>query len=561
MKKQLNYTKITTFDIETIGDNFELDRIGLNSEDFAEIFLDYDSFFKFIIKKKIIHLYAFFSGGFDTLLLLDFFRYNKDFKLIDIIEINGLILYLKISYYGFQFAIQDAYFLVRCPLDTFAENMIGKRKLEIDRTRLQDYSEETRNDYVMNDCIILREAIIEFTNVLGFIDITISRIALLDFINRFCAHDLKYKYPKDFICDIQSFYYGGHVDVFKRYGENLNYYDINSCYGYAMQQCGTIFDFVCFVDKFADTETEKGLYNITIEDDLNIPVIPCRFKDKYYTKIYFLNTRKQLQCTSLDIELLEQLDVKYKIHNGYLFKYDADFFKSYIDYWYTQRQKSAKLNFIAKLMINSLYGKFGQKIKRLSTVISDKLEDSQYYDRELNLGRKEIEQINWFNKPEIASWITSGARFFHSLLLHKYQDNLYYCDTDSLIIDCEMDKDEIGKEIGKVKLEEKIKRGYFLGSKFYGLFGSGHNKIVLKGFERKDFTEQQFINAIQQNDFDFEYTKKSIQKFKRSLISFDQYIKFTEVKKEINEISLKRKLCDDLINTLPYFLTNKGILK
>lgn len=559
-KNKIEYNRLTVFDIETIGDDFTLDRIGLYSEDFEEIFTDYDTFFDFIIKKKIIHLFAFYGGGFDFLLLLDFFRLNKQFKLVSIIEVNGLILYLKVNYYGFEFALQDAYFLVRCDLNTFAFNMINQKKLDIDRTKLQDYDESTRNNYVMNDCIILHDSINEFRNILGFLDITISRIALLDFIKRFCKHDLKSKYPSDFINQISSFYYGGHVDVFKRYGENLNYYDINSCYGYSMKQVGAIFDFIGFVDTFSDTETEKGLYHIQVEKDLKIPVIPVRYKENSYEKIYFLNTRNLMQGTSLDIELLEQLNIPYKVKNGFLFNYDENFFSDYVDYWYSQRLESEKLKFIAKLMINSLYGKFGQKIKRLSTVISDKLEDSQYYDKELNLGRKEVLQINWFNKPEIATWITSGARFFHSLLLNKYQDNLYYCDTDSLILDCKMEKNEIGSEIGKCKLEQTIKRGYFLGAKFYGLFNDTDTKIILKGFEEKQFTEDNFISAIKRNELKFEYTKSSIQKFKRSLISFDSYIKFTETRRKIEEISLKRKLCDDKINTEPYFLTKHNKL-
>lgn len=559
-KNSIYYDKLTTFDIETLTDNFNLDRLGLYSKDFAEIFTDYGEFLNFIIKKKILKLWAFYGGGFDFLLLLDYIRENKQFKLTRIIEVNGLILHLKINYQGFEFSLFDAYFLVRRDLNTFAKSMGVGEKLDVDAKHLEDYTIEQRNAYVLNDCKILHDAIEEFENILGFLEITISRIALMDFTNRFCQHDLKYKYPSDFIDNIQAFYYGGHVDVFKRYGENLNYYDINSCYGYSMREVGSIYDYLMFVDHFADTETEKGLYNITIEKDLKVPIVPIRYKESNYEKIYFLNTRKQLQATSLDIELLEQFNIPYKVHNGFLFKYDPNFFAGYVDYWYEQRLKSVKMEFIAKLMINSLYGKYGQKIRRLSTVISEDLEDDQYYDRELNLGRKETLSINWFSKPEIAAWITSGARFFHSQLLNKYQDHLYYCDTDSLIIDCEMQKDEIGIEIGKVKLVDHIERGYFLGSKFYGLFGNADPKIVLKGFEQKQFTEENFINAIQHDDFKFEYTKSSIQKFKRSLISFDQYIKYTEVKKKIEQISIKRKLCSDRINTEPYFLTNNNKL-
>jgi len=574
----IEYKKLTTIDFETIGDEFQLDRIAIYSENFQEIFYNYETFFEFVVKNKIKKMFAHFGGGFDFLLILDYFRINKNFKLVSVIEVNGLFLHIKVRYFGWEFELQDSYFLVRCSLDEFAQAMEVGEKLDVDASHIESYDEKTRNEYVMNDAKILHDAIQEFQNILGFLEITISRIALLDFVKRFSQHEMKYRYPKDFILNIQPYYFGGHVDVYKRYGENLFYYDINSCYGYAMRECGAIYDYVMFVDKFKDTETEKGLYNIIVEKDLNIPVIPVRFREKNYEKIYFLNTRRELQATSLDIELLEQLNIPYKVLNGYLFKYDSEFFKEYVDYWYKMRIESKKMKFVAKLMINSLYGKFGQKIERMSTVISGKLQENQYYDKELNLGRKEIVTINWFSKPEIAAWITSGARFFHSKLLNKYQENLFYCDTDSLIVDREMNKDEIGTEIGKVKLETtKIDRAYFLGAKFYGLFNDAiplkykidkkkkkipiYKSIILKGFENKDFSESQFRNAIAYNDFKFEFEKNTIQKFKRSLISFDKYIKYTKVSKKINEVSLKRKLLPDKINTVPYNLTKNNILK
>jgi len=562
------------FDIETVTEKYDLLCLSLYSDCYQEIFMTYSDFFKFIVNKKINKLFAFYGGGFDFLLLLDYLKENKKFKLIDIIEISGLIIYLKIDFSGFQFELIDAFGIFRgYSLNEVALNLLGEQKIDLDRTRLQDYDLKLVKEYCLKDSELLYRSLIEFKNEIGFLDITISRIALLSFMNNFCTHkkDL-IRYNSDQIDVFNNWYFGGHVDVFKRYGEDLKYYDINSCYGYSMLEFGAPFKYISVVDKFSDTSTQKGLYNCLIETDLNIPLIPKKVKFDNYEKTFFLNSREPFQVTSLDIELFEKLNVKYKVLNGYLFEYDKDFFKYFVQYWYKQRTINPKLKFISKLIINSLYGKFGQKIRRLSTVISDKLKPEQYIDSDLKIGRREIMQINYFSKPEIASFVTSGARHIHSLLLSQYQDSLYYGDTDSIIVDRNIDIDLIGSDIGKVKLEYKnVERGYFVGSKFYGLFNSREplyfdkNKqpvfksVILKGYELKqDLNEAHFNDILENDKFNFSYEKKSLLKFKRSLQLSNKFISNATVKKDIKVSQIKRKLINK-VDTEPFFLINNQL--
>jgi len=543
------------FDIETIGTDLILDRIGLYSNRFQEVFENYEDFFKFILKNKIEILFAFYGGGFDFLLLLNYIRdNNSNFKVIYLIEVAGIFIYLKIDYMGYEFEFYDAFAIFRgFSLNEVSKNLLGKEKLDIDRTRLQDYTIQQRNEYVMQDCILLFECLIKFRELVGFLEITISRIALLSFTNDFCKHKLV-KYPMNFINLLEPFYFGGHVDVFRRYGENLNYYDINSCYGYAMKEYGAIYNYIGFTDKQKDTETIKGLYNITVEQNnfLYAPVLAKKHTDRY-SKLYFLNCfDSQFQVTSKDLQLLAELNINYKIHNGFLFDYDREFFKEYVDYWYKKRQESKELKFISKLMINALYGKFGQKIKQQSTVIGEDLE--YYYDEILRIGRKETVSINWFSHTEIVSWVTSCSRYIHSHLIQDNQEHIFYVDTDSLIVDNEI---VTGSNIGELKLEQTIKRGYFIGNKFYGLFNDNDNKVVIKGYEKAEtVTESNFKQAIENDEFLIEYQKSKIQKFKRSLISADCYIKILNVEKKITDVSIKRKLLNNKIDTEPYQLIN-----
>jgi hypothetical protein len=324
-----------------------------------------------------------------------------------------------------------------------------------------------------------------------------------------------------------------------------------------MKEYGAIYNYIGYASKQADSETIKGLYNITVEknNELYAPVLPKKHTDKY-SKLYFLNCYdSQFQVTSKDLQLLDELNINYKVHNGFLFDYDKNFFKDYVEYWYKKRQESKELKFIAKLMINALYGKFGQKVKRTSTVIGEDLE--YYYDEVLRIGRKETTSINWFSHTEIAAWVTSCSRYIHSHLIQDNQEHVYYVDTDSIIVDNEI---VTGTNIGELKLEQKIKRGYFIGNKFYGLFNDNDSKIVIKGYEKSEnVTEQNFKDAISNNDFLIEYQKSKIQKFKRSLISADTYIKILDVEKKITDVSIKRKLLNNRIDTEPYQLINNQL--
>lgn len=135
-----------------------------------------------------------------------------------------------------------------------------------------------------------------------------------------------------------------------------------------------------------------------------------------------------------------------------------------------------------KLKMNSLYGYFGTKIynkKEYVTmnglkerVFQNKKEDWIKNITELNDG---VYMIEYYEDDYgisscvyIASFITAAARI---VLLKKGlkcgYDNIYYMDTDSLVSSVLLDEDEIGEELGKMKVEHVITEAIFLGAKVY----------------------------------------------------------------------------------------------
>jgi hypothetical protein len=71
---------------------------------------------------------------------------------------------------------------------------------------------------------------------------------------------------------------------------------------------------------------------------------------------------------------------------------------------------------------------------------------------------------------------------------------LYYSDTDSIVIDKALPDSIVGNRLGQFKLEHEIKRAIFLAPKVYGLKDVNENEIIkVKGITN---TSQIHINEL-----------------------------------------------------------------
>lgn len=61
-----------------------------------------------------------------------------------------------------------------------------------------------------------------------------------------------------------------------------------------------------------------------------------------------------------------------------------------------------------------------------------------------------------------ASAVTAGARVHMSLFKKNPNFNLYYSDTDSAVIDRQLDSEFVGNKLGQMKLEHTINKAVFL---------------------------------------------------------------------------------------------------
>ena len=143
-------------------------------------------------------------------------------------------------------------------------------------------------------------------------------------------------------------------------------------------------------------------------------------------------------------------------------------FKDYIDRWY-EVKKNAKTETersLAKLMLNSLYGKFGMNDSRI-TKIPCAVNDGEIVYRT-------IDNNTTYYYKEVASYITSKARCKLASFMNRCGDNFLYCDTDSVYY--------IGHEIPEIfsDVVDSKKLGYWKYEGHYTRFKALKAKCYIK---------------------------------------------------------------------------------
>jgi len=155
----------------------------------------------------------------------------------------------------------------------------------------------------------------------------------------------------------------------------------------------------------------------------------------------------------------------------------APIFKTYVDRFYRLRQDFATADNLlfehfCKILMNSLYGKFGQKAETWEKIgvcpgepdrIEDIFDSVTQRRRQLRYLMGELFELTGYSEsrhsfPAIASHVTAYGRLHLWSLMEKAgHENYYYCDTDSLFVN-RQGLDNLSAllhdtEIGKLKVE------------------------------------------------------------------------------------------------------------
>jgi hypothetical protein len=261
--------------------------------------------------------------------------------------------------------------------------------------------------------------------------------------------------------------------------------------------------------------------------------------------------------------ILNGREIKISRNNGYkitaLRGYipdNSDFiFKDFVDKYYEIKKTShGAKKAIAKLFLNSLYGKFGQRslFKEYEThkltELKDKeiitSEDCEYVLGDFYINSHDAPSKSKFRRIDIAMQITANARLELFNLMQRCAYDIIYCDTDSVITHKRLTTSD---NLGAVKLVAEIKEFIALQPKLYG-YTTYDNKKIVKSRGFRDISYDDLKLMLSNN-------KKIISRYSH-LNYFKDYIKKGSlynynIIKNSKSIYDKRYLNKDGINTDP----------
>lgn len=440
------------------------------------------SFFNHYCRKKAT-LYVFAHNLFYDIKLsqvIELLVKNHGYEVDKLYITNSDTVIIRIKNGDRRMVFIDTLNIFKCSLKELGKT-IGLEKLEID---IFNADEKKLFEYCKRDVEIIKEAILrlcEFlkTNDLGSFGWTISSIAFKVFRHRFMKDKICIHHNKTVQELEKQAYYGGRVEVYvvgKRL-KNVYKLDVNSMYPFVMSKNRFPNKLIKYKNKCSLKELEYRLKNGYLavgcfEVETDEPAYPFRYKKKLYFPIGRFDT------------YLSTPEIEYALKKGHIKEvkevafYRGEYiFKDYVNTLYSQRldakknDKKADVIFF-KYLLNSLYGKFGQREREILYEI--KTDDIQYYCQKSMLEDMIVDELGFYNKIyyinkedkfsfnsfcAIACHVTAYARMYlYKLINIAGVKNVYYVDTDSLFVN-EKGYKKLSRylddyELGKLKVED-----------------------------------------------------------------------------------------------------------
>lgn len=410
--------------------------------------------------------------------------------------------------------------------------VIGLEKLDVD---FDTVSREQLLVYCKRDTEIILNAILYWLKFiadhnLGCFSLTLASQAFTAYRHRFMNTPILIHDSFDVLSMEREGYFGGRTECFfiGEKKKSITYVlDINSQYPFVMHE----FEYPYALRYKSISTTPEKVYLLskqycvmaTCLIDTDQPIYPKRFTEK---TVFPIGRFQTTLCTG---------SFRYAYEKGHIVKVlkvavyrKGRIFKSWVKELYGLRQKYMKqkektMTYLVKLILNSLYGKFGQRTDKIieESVTEEEAyytesyysePDEQWYTvthignyRRVVQGRAK-EAFHSF--PAISAHVTDYARMYLWQLIERAGiKNVYYVDTDSLYTNykgyCKLKPLIDDYELGKLKLEKKAKYFKIYAPKDYII----DKKVKLKGVPK---SAKQLDNNTYQCDM-FPGMKRDLQ--------------------------------------------------
>lgn len=372
-----------------------------------------------------------------------------------------------------KFTFCDSYFLLRARLaDIGAKFGMAKGDVSWDApfSQLLEYNKR--------DCELLHRAIIEFQATLqglgGELRPTVASCALSLFRRSYLSRPIQtHKLIND---TLQEHYFGGRVEAFYRgQFEHAWYMDINSCYPTVMLD-----ELPGSLRKFGRNPVGSLWFadcTVNVPAHIERPPLPVKVDGK----LYFPTGRISGIWASDELAYAESLGCRIiRISQSWSY-YPTTDFRDYAQDLYDKRMSSESEahRMIYKILLNSLYGKFGQREEKDKLLINPDTRPGPEAHM-ITPGMYLVPEHGTVMHRHIplAAMVTAKAR----VLLGRKMDmagSVYYCDTDGIITPNAL---PISSELGGLKLEMEVTEGEIVEPKFYKVTNGTKTMVKAKGF-------------------------------------------------------------------------------
>lgn len=415
-------------------------------------------------------------------------------------------------------------------------NLLNLPKLEINLVSddVESVSTYCRRDVEITGRIFLDYLGFVVSHNLGGFAYTCAGQSLRAYRHNFMKYKILHYDQYGYNQFVRSAYTGGRVEcgfIGKPDGEPFVKLDINSMYPHVMREYTYPTKIRQWVNKptlkYTRSSLEKYLCIAEVELDTNEPAFPLRVDGKllFPTGSFTTHLCTESLRYALSIGAVQRV-VSLMTFEG------ADLFSDFVDYFYTLRRQykeegNAVYEQSVKLILNSLYGKFGEK--RETEIKREPDTELNYYRRPcivpIEKVRDEEREIDWHYKGEKDDlvehvqgtetsafgmyWLTAGEREgphshpaiaahvtdYARCLLYRFMqlvglDRVLYCDTDSMIIrerDLERVESKLSEsKLGLLKVEGRAQEIELRGPKDYSFGDERRTKGIRANAQQID---------------------------------------------------------------------------
>ena len=497
----------------------------------------------------------FHNLDFDMLFFIkehEFYKHFEDTKLIASGNMNISFKWLNITF-------KNSLSLLPIPLKSIVTKFLHVKDIEYENEKASvlELDRETLRNYCNKDVYYLANALIKFQSY--FKDNYNLPLGLTAPSMAFKVWKKSYLSDKEFMGNgrrhkffDEGYYFGGHTEKFindEYVFRNVYYYDVNSLYPSVMRTAKFINSKLKRVKPLVSTlkrlVAQSRLFyceivlNVDSEELRFFPSLDTATKSNKYkfgyqvVKLSEVGINFILEWGSWD-NIIEVRQILIGEDNK-----ELNLFGSYVDWFYSQRKSDKGNDVIFKLLLNSLYGKFGQKLERENKVFNATTDDYKsiiQVNKELFISTHKEEAKGYQyknNRLDVAGKVTETARLLMGSYINKIRKHgkVIYTDTDSIITKVNMLEyeelkglidesklgylsDEIGYKDSFICLGQKMYHFYKSGKKatkgvkemtledFKGVVRGTNNKFVNKRFSKLNALVNRGIHGIQHVPFE-----------------------------------------------------------